>query len=167
LATAAQVVWVIDTSSICEVRRLPNANKPQIFSALGALVAVGRLVYPPEVVAELERQADPENPDPQYAWANSNAAAATPRATCSFDEMRAVLAIVPDVLDASKDSGAEEADPYVLAAARKLREAGIDARIVTQESKDTPAKMSLNTAAGILGIPSVPLRGLLAAEGIG
>jgi hypothetical protein len=29
---------------------------------------------------------------------------------------------------------------------------GIDARIVTQESRDTPAKMSLNTAAGILGI---------------
>ena len=73
---------------------------------------------------------------------------------------------MPNALDPSEDPGAEEADPCVLAAARKLRDEGFDARIVTQESRDTPTKMSLNTAAGVLGVPSTPLRGLLAAEGI-
>jgi hypothetical protein len=75
-----------------------------------------------------------------------------------------VLAVVPDVLDPDKDSGAEEADPYVLALAFKLRTDGIDARIVTEESRDSPRNMSISTAAGILGIPSVPLRAVLGLE---
>ena len=32
------------------------------------------------------------------------------------------------------------------------------------KAKDSPRRMSLNTAAGLLGIPSVPLRGLLHAK---
>jgi hypothetical protein len=166
MAATATVVWVIDTSSICEVRRLPNANKAAVFARLDALVTAGRLVFPPEVLEELKRQADPDSPDAQFRWAQDNAAVATPPATCTFDETKAVLAIVPDVLDPAKDAGAEEADPYVLAAARKIRQTGVDARIVTQEARDTPTKMSINTAAGVLGIPSLPLRGLLLAEGI-
>jgi hypothetical protein len=63
-----------------------------------------------------------------------------------------------------KESGVDEADPYVLALAVKLRLEGHDARVVVQEVKDTPKKLSLNTACGMLGIPSVPLRGLLRAE---
>jgi hypothetical protein len=162
----SSVVWVIDTSSICEVRRLPNIDKPKTFTALTKLVKATRLVYPPEVVDELKRSADPDAPDAQFQWAESNAAHATPQATCTPEETKTVLAIVPEVLDPMKDAGAEEADPYVLAAALKLREQGTDARVVTQETKDTPTKMSLNTAAGILGIPSVPLRGLLLTEKI-
>jgi hypothetical protein len=61
----------------------------------------------------------------------------------------------------------DEADPYVLALAVRLRGGGHDARVVVQETKDTSKKLSLNTACGILGIPSVPLLGLLRAEGIG
>jgi hypothetical protein len=43
---------------------------------------------------------------------------------------------------------------------------GVDARVVTQETKDTPAKMSMNTACGVLGIPCVPLLAFLARESI-
>lgn len=166
---AAPVVWVIDTSSICEVRRLPNVGSSQrtaILAGLTALVEQGTLVYPPEVVDELARHADPDAPDPQFKWAKDNAPLATPNATCTLDQTKAILAVVPEVLDPAKDSGAEEADPYVLAAAQKLRASGTDARVVTQETKDSAGKMSLSTAAGILGIPSVPLRGLLLATGI-
>ena len=53
-----------------------------------------------------------------------------------------------------------------LAKAVDLKQAGTDARVVTEEKNDTPRKMSLRTAAGLLGIPSVPLRAFLEFEGI-
>jgi hypothetical protein len=161
------VVWVIDTSSIIEVRRaVPVAVRKKTFAGLTQLVNENRLAYPPEVLDELERNIDPKTPDEQYQWAKSNATAAHVRAKCDLDDVKAVLADVPTVLDPEKDSGVEEADAYVLAVARKLRAAGIDARIVTQENRDTPAKMSMSTAAGILGIPCVPLKAFLTAESI-
>ena len=61
------------------------------------------------------------------------------------------------MLDPDKDSGQDEADPYVLGVARNLRKDGRDARVITEERRDTNKKMSVNTAAGILGIPSVPV----------
>ena len=70
-------------------------------------------------------------------------------------------------LDAEKDGGAEEADPYILGMALKLKNAGFkDVRVVTEENKDTPRKTSLRTAAGVLGLASVPLRAFLNLEGI-
>jgi hypothetical protein len=70
-----------------------------------------------------------------------------------------VLAVVPSVLDADKDTGVEEADPYVLALASQLHNQGKEVRIVTEDARDT--QMSLRTAAGLLGIPSVPLKAFL------
>lgn len=162
---ARPVIWIIDTSSICEVRRgFTNEQKPQVFNGLTNLVSAGRLIYPSLVLEELERAAKGKAPDAQYMWAKANSSTATSQAACSLEEAKAVLAIVPTVLDPQKDSGADEADPYILAVAVRLREDDIDARIVTEERTDTPTKMSLNTAAGILGIPSLPLSGLAIAE---
>jgi hypothetical protein len=163
----ADVVWVIDTSSIIAVRRqVTVAVRKQTFASMSQLVNDGRLIYPPEVLDELERNTDLKNPDDQYKWCKANAAQAHARESCDYEEVRAVFAEVPDVLDPDKEGGVEEADPYVLALARKRRDAGVDARVVTQETKDTPMKMSMNTAAGVLGIPCVPLRAFLAAERI-
>lgn len=166
MATARELVWVFDTSSVIAVRRLPNVDKPAVFAGLTNLVIASRLVYPPEVVEELKRHADPDAPDQQYLWAKLNEAVATAKGKCFFDDVKVVLAIVPTVLDPNKDAGAEEADPYVLTVATRLQQEGFDARIVTEETKDTPQKMSISTAAGILGIPSVPLKALLAFEKI-
>jgi len=83
-----------------------------------------------------------------------------------LDEVKLILAVVPTVLDPDKDTGVEEADPYVLALAVRLRDGGSDARIVTEEKNDTLRKMSLRTAAGLVGVPSVPLRAFLQFEGI-
>lgn len=98
-------------------------------------------------------------------WTERIAPEACP-AQSAFAKVKEILSEVPDILDPNKDGGADEADPYVLALAADLRAQGFDARIVTQETKDSPRKMSLNTAAGVLGIPSVPLRGLLRAENL-
>jgi hypothetical protein len=132
---------------------------------MGILVESGRLVYPKEVVVELERVADPRSPDAQYAWAKQFESIATARAA-SLEDVKTILAVVPDVLDADKDLGPDEADPYILAYAVRLRNGGNDARIITEEKNDTPRKMSLNTAAGLLGLASVPLRAFLQFERI-
>jgi hypothetical protein len=160
------VIWVIDTSSIIEVKHsIENAKKASVFAQMGALVGSDRLVYPKQVVEELGRWADQKNPDAPFSWGKQNEHKATTNPP-SFDEVRAVLAEVPTVLDADKDSGVDEADPYILALTLNLRAEGKDARVVTEELKDTPRKMSLRTATGVLGIPSVPLKAFLAVEKI-
>jgi len=161
-----QVIWVIDTSSILEVRRsIENTKKPEVFAGMDQLVASERLVFPKQVTDELERWADPSSPDKQFVWAKKNEPKATEYAP-SFDELKEVLSSVPRVLDPDKDTGVEEADPYVLALAVHIRAEGKDARIVTEEKNDNPRKLSLSTAAGLLGVPSIPLRAFLEFEGI-
>lgn len=163
---AQDIIWVIDTSSIAEIRRsIENAQKKSVFAEMDTLVGRGRLVFPKQVVAELGRAADPNSPDAQYQWAKQNDAKASEH-TPSLAEIKNVLGIVPTVLDPEKDTGAEEADPYVLAMALLLRSEGKDARVITQEKNDYPRKMSLSTAAGLLGIPSVPLKAFLQFEEI-
>jgi hypothetical protein len=129
----SDVVWVIDTSSIIEIRRaVPVAVRRTTFAGLTQLVNDGRLTYPLEVLKELERNVDPKTPDDQYQWTKANAAKAHVQSTCDLDDVKSVLAEVPTVLDPDKDNGEEEADAYVLAVARKLRVAGVDARVVTK-----------------------------------
>jgi hypothetical protein len=163
---ARDIIWVVDTSSVAEIRRsIENTRKKNVFDSMSALVDDGRVVFPKQVVGELERAADPHSPDAQYSWAKQKEGRATEHAT-SLEEVKAVLAAVPKVLDPDKDAGAEEADPYLLALAVRLRAEGKDARIVTEEIRDTPRKMSLNTACGLIGVPSVPLKAFLHFEEI-
>ena len=163
---ARDVIWVVDTSSVAEIRRsIENSKKGYVFARMGTLVQDGRVVFPKQVVGELERVADPQSPDPQYQWAKQHEGKATERAP-SLEEIKDILGAVPTVLDPDKDTGVEEADPYVLAVAVRLRAEGKDARIVTEETKDIPRKMSLRTAAGLLGVPSVPLKAFLHFEEI-
>jgi hypothetical protein len=163
---ARDVIWVIDTSSIAEIRRsIENSKKAKVFERMGDLVQEGRLTFPKQVVSELGRVADPDSPDPQYRWAKNHEGKATEH-TPTFEAIKEVLSIVPTVLDPDKDTGCDEADPYVLAMSVHLRAEGRDSRIVTEESKDIPRKMSLRTAAGLLGVPSVPLKAFLQYEGI-
>lgn len=160
------VIWVFDTSSVIEIRRsIENARKQHVFSSMSSLVISGQLVFPMQVVKELERFADPKIPDAQFLWAKGLQEMAKAHSP-TFEEVKNILSVVPDVLDPDKDSGEEEADPYVLAVARGFRSADKDARVVTQETKDTPRKMSMNSACGFLGLPSVPLAIFLRFEGI-
>jgi hypothetical protein len=161
----APPVWVIDTSSILEIRGIEKTLRVELYSKLTALVKAGRLKYPKQVVDELKR-GSPKAPDLPFKWAHDNAHIAT-AAGPSLEEVKAVLGITPKVLDPNKDSGGEEADAYVLALAIEIkRKTMADVRVVTNESRDLPSKMSMSTAAGLLAIPSVPLRGFLHAENI-
>src|SRR5437870_5234052 len=119
----ADSVWVIDTSSIIEIRRsVPNVDRRDLFSRLSALVVEGRLKFPKQVVDELRRMALPDIKDPLLDWAEQVEADAC-STTLGYDKVKEVLSHVADILDPTKDSGADEADPYVLALAIVLREA--------------------------------------------
>ncbi|MBI4470943.1 MAG: DUF4411 family protein [Acidobacteria bacterium] len=163
--TVVDVVAVFDTSSIIEIRRsIQNSRKAVVFEALAQLVRDGRLHFPKEVLKELERRADPENPDQQVIWAKRTVSLA---AGCPvpFETVRDVLRRVPRVLDPDKQ-GVDEADPYILALAIELQKVGKQVIVVTEENRETPTKMSLRTAAGILLLPSIPLVAYLESMGI-
>lgn len=154
-------VWVIDSSSLIIIKsRYSHGERARVFDALRRLVAEGRLRMPKEVVAEMKRGRDEAR-----LWAEENQEAASGDSP-TLEDVKAVLAEVPDIIDPRKDSGTDEADPYVLAMAMHLRALGHDARIITEEVKDFPDKRSLNTASGMLGIPSTPIAGFLKIEQI-
>ena len=164
--TEEQIIWIVDTSSVIQVRRsIESTRQADVFARMGKLVDDGRLVFPKQVETELGRFASPKSPDTQYAWAKQHSPKAT-ECQPTLEEVRKVLAVVPTVLDPEKEAGVEEADPYVLATAVRMRGEGKDARVVTEEVRYTPSKTPLSAAAGMLGVPSVPLRAFLQIEHI-
>jgi hypothetical protein len=70
-----------------------------------------------------------------------------------------------DVIDPDK-SGEDEADPHVLALSLYLSDEGFAVTVVTEDRKDRPDKISLNTACGLLRLPCLPLRIFLRRLGI-
>ena len=155
--------WVFDTSSLIIARSLFSRDEySAIMTRLAKPLVEGRLVFPREVVAELERYAGADKP--ALDWARLHQAVAT-ASQPSFTSVRDVLAQVPEVLDPDKE-GVEEADSYVLAMALELLISGTDVRVVTEEFKTTTKKMPLGSAAGFLRIPSVSLKTMLKFEGI-
>lgn len=118
----------------------------------------GRLRMPKQVIDELKRGRVQSRWDEPTRWASEHEERDSEGAP-SADDVKAVLDVVPDVVDHRKESGTEEADPYILAMTVRLRSSGLDARVVTEESRDFPEKPSMSTAAGMLGLPSLPLTG--------
>ena len=68
--------WVIDTSSILDIRGVEQKVRATLYVKLATLVAEGRLKYPMQVVDELKR-GSPKTPDPPFKWAQENSHAAT------------------------------------------------------------------------------------------
>lgn len=162
-------VGVIDTSSIIEVRRIvPKPEQKRVFQALSGLVDKGQLVYPIEVVAELERYSDPNstNPDLPYKWTKENQRVATKHGP-QLSHLKNILSHpqVRLIVDPDK-TGVEEADPYVLALAAYLQEKGYEITVITQETKDRPDKLSMGTACGLLRLPRLPLAAYLVQQKI-
>lgn len=144
--------WVIDTSSLLRVREIfGRRDEGKMFARFTALAEKGLLFFPPEVYHELERG----SPDAVLNWAKRVRDQAEQAA--DLQTVKEVLAVASDLLDA--DNPAEQADPYVIALAIDVRGLGFDVTVVTDDFRDKPSKISLATAAGMLGLPSVPLTG--------
>ena len=105
MSSGHAIVWVLDTSSIVQVRRsVENSQKSAVFDQMGALVEDGRLVFPKQVVTELERVVDQHSPDAQYLWTKKHETKAC-ETEPSLESVKAILAVVPKVLDPDKDTG--------------------------------------------------------------
>ncbi len=170
-AAARSEIWVIDTSSILELRRKAPASKQgQIYARLGEMVEADILVYPKEVLDELERRtaeiAGTGRRDLPYEWAKKHEKQATRHGT-DYAALRYVLSVegVAQLLDAD-NPGVEEADPYVLALAHHLNANDQFSRVVTEDRRNAPDKIALASACGIVGVPVVPMRPFLLNRGI-
>jgi hypothetical protein len=158
-------LWVIDSSSLIfsQSSSLTRLVKTAAIEGMERLIADERLVFPAVVLKELARYLGKQNP--ALTWAKTQEAIACRHPT-NYETLAAILSAVPEVLDAQKESGAEEADVYILALATDLIAQNNDVRIVTEESRNTGRKMCLASAAGYLGLPSLSFRTLLKFEGI-
>lgn len=161
-------IWVIDTSSLINVKELIRPGRRQeVLTKFSHLCDQGRLVFPQEVVDELKNGAKTGRPDPPLTWAKENK-----RLGCRFGRCYAELSIVMNdpiaqlTPDPDQTAGEDDADPHVLATALKVASLGGHPIVVTQESRKVPPQVPLNVAAGSLGLPSINLYALLIAISI-
>ncbi len=118
-------VWVIDTSSILEIKeRVPRVARPGCLGGLRSLVESGHLVYPRQVVQELERGCGGEDdPDEWFLWAKRHQQLACRYAT-DYGRLATLLQRVHLVVDTEKTTGVDEADPYVIELAVGIMDGG-------------------------------------------
>lgn len=157
-------VWVIDTSSVIDLRHLPgksDGSRSATFDRLTDLVDKAQLFFPPVVLEEVLRFGATVARD----WAKQNA----PKATLhkpTYDEAKQILARIPNLIDPAK-SGTDQADPYVIVVAQKLEALDHRPTIITEDRKKQQNKVPLSSAAGVFGFPSVALNVFLDTEGLG
>lgn len=158
---------VADTSSIIAVRRIVNTrHQDRVFKALSKLVNDDVLIYPVEVVKELERYTgNVSRHDRPYQWVKMNQARATRHGT-DYESLKAILEHpqVRRIVDPDK-TGVDEADPYVLELAYRFRETHA-VTVLTEEIRDKPAKLSMNTACGLLRLVPLRMEAFLVQQGI-
>jgi hypothetical protein len=162
-------LWVADTCALSEVRRIPRVGKAgefAVFKELTKRVVTGQIIYPVEVITEL-KQTQGSTPFYPYEWADGHRTVATPK-TSLFDDVKQLLKDpqIKLVLDPSKTGPPEEADPYVLALALRRKQKGEEVVVLSQERRDRPRKLSVNTACGLLRLYCLPMEAFLVQEGI-
>jgi hypothetical protein len=161
-------IWVIDTCSVIQIRRIFSpAQQRAVYEELTGKVESGTLVYPKKVVEELERNRKSEKPDPPYEWAHRNEKRAT-RHGPVLAELKEILAHpqVRNVFDPNKSIGVDEADPHVLALAQYLKKQGALATVITEETRNRPDKLSMNSACGLLRLFCLPIEPYLREQGL-
>ena len=166
-------IWVIDTVSVIEIRRLsiPKIVFPKVIEELDGRAVTGSMVYPPEVLAELQRAAEPikkkGRADLPFAWAKKHEENGT-RYGHLFDGAKSVLARIPNLIDPDRVSVDEvdDADPHVIALALYIKAEGDDSTVITEDFNSSPKKTGLADAAGVFGIPCIRFRTFLITERI-
>ncbi len=163
--TDAGEIWIIDTSSVNEVRRLFKLSQREaIYKALSELVADGKLVFPTQVFDELDRFKNKNKVDHPHDWAKANKYAAKEYEPL-YADVKALLADsqLAKMLDPDKDH--EEADPYVLAMAEKIAQDS-PVGVLTEDRVSKPMKLSLSDACGLRRVVTLTMEPYLTQQGI-
>lgn len=108
-------IWVIDTGSIIEIRRgVPRGLRPKIIAELDSRARTGHIIYPPEVIGELERAAEEirskGHPDLPLTWAKKHEENGT-RYGHLLDGAKAVLARIPNLIDPDRSASTAPTTP--------------------------------------------------------
>lgn len=156
--------WVADTSSLIAVRQagLTIAKQSAVFKSLTQLVRCDQLIFPPQLLEELEWVLSNHGEDPALRWARE--ARARAERSADLETVRRVLKRAPELVDA--DSSRDQADPYVIALAIDCDSIGgvsilSDDRRDHRDGNGEIKKLSVATVGGLYDIPVVPLAGFI------
>lgn len=157
------IVYVLDASSLIDFKKsvIPMAKQWEVFKELEAMVRNGRIAVCRQVINEVSNI---NHADVAGAWVlgiRDHCAH-----TIDVDEawIQFVLSEEPDLVDYSKD--ADDADPWVVAQACQLRDAGYRVFVVTSDKTDRPQNVSIVTACERLEIMTLEPGEFLIREGL-
>lgn len=164
-------VHVIDTSSL--IQFLDDLNPAPLWRVLVACeqwVVNGRLVFPTQVERELRSYGIPDSITAWCAGVKDRRQYGDP----DYNTVRQIMgnAVLQRVVDWSKSTKADPADPYVLAQATDLQKAGHDVCIVTEDRRDTKdgygklKKSSIVTCCTALSLTSMATSQFLPLLGV-
>jgi len=152
-------MYIIDASAINHVGRQRHA--PLMFDVLLGMIASHQMCFPDEVLDELERLARGEH---TYTWAKAAAASRFDRGA-AYKHLVAVTHQVRDLVDAEAEY--ESSAPCVLAQARSLFLTGHKVKVVTEDVRDKPTRISLAAACSKLDMPWCAVSQCLKDQGHG
>ncbi len=119
------------------------------------LVEGGGVIVPVHVERELKPNTS--HPDVPAAWAFAKARLGPAKREPSPACVRHVLSVFPQLVDPDRER--EDADPYVVALALELKDAGQDVVVVTHDVKDRlPRKQSIKSACDHFGLAVIRLK---------
>jgi len=150
------MIWILDTCALSWVRQIPRVGKKgevEVFEQLTSMLEADLIVFPSQVVDELEERG---HDDPEYRpfhWAREHKKQAC-RFGHLFGEVTEVLAHqqIRRICEWDKAKGADPADPHILALATHLRDSGQAVTVVSEDRVDKARKLSVATACGLLQV---------------
>lgn len=165
-------VWVIDTSSILQIRRMYDPTAPatrhqiladagfmrSVYNHIGQLVVAGRVTFPSQVDDELYRSS---SPDAAFRWTHSFVGKRR-HGDPDYQVLRTVQAEIVNQFGigeplAESRKTSEDADPWVVAQAYELHQAGMLAAVVSEDFRDRRTT-SITTACQYFGLPCIKTR---------
>lgn len=148
---------VFDSSALIHTKRVIRVDHQwAFFDGLLKRLRIGAVVVPRYVMKEMS---EVDHPDMPGAWAAGTYLEALHINDPDYEWVQVVMSRTPDVIEV--DSEMNKADPWVLALALQLRNDGVEAVVVTDDTIDRPSKISLASACDFFGVEWMDLTGAL------
>ena len=141
-------MWVLDTSSLIAMKRVPIADQWAVFRVMETMVERGEVAVSHHVVKEVSDIAFPDVPG---AWASGIKSKICHPPEADYAVLTEVMSFAGNVVE--PDAPGDPADPYVLALALQLKRLGQAVTVVTEDVVDRlPLKISLRSGCELLGL---------------